>query len=76
MFLTLQPCALNPVAGGREESAPISVWRRLMVANELSEMQTKRITYPAFTLLMLVSSVAPNEKQSDVGRNFYLIYFS
>ncbi|GFR52700.1 hypothetical protein Agub_g15327 [Astrephomene gubernaculifera] len=40
--------------GTREEPAPVSCWRMLMVANEFNELQTIRITTPAFTLLMMV----------------------
>ncbi|GIL75629.1 hypothetical protein Vretimale_15152 [Volvox reticuliferus] len=40
--------------GTREEPAPVSCWRMLMVANEFNELQTVRVTYPAFTLLMMV----------------------
>ena len=43
-------------AGSREETSPISAWRTLLVANELNELQTKRVTYPAFTLILLVSA--------------------
>ncbi|KAG2452271.1 hypothetical protein HYH02_003295 [Chlamydomonas schloesseri] len=39
--------------GSREENAPISCWRMLMVANEFNELQTVRITSPAFTLLLV-----------------------
>ncbi|KAG2497180.1 hypothetical protein HYH03_004769 [Edaphochlamys debaryana] len=39
--------------GSREEPAPVSCWRMLMVANEWNELQTTRITYPAFTLLLM-----------------------
>ncbi|GLC73394.1 hypothetical protein PLESTF_001370600 [Pleodorina starrii] len=40
--------------GTREEPAPVSCWRMLMVANEFNELQTVRVTYPPFTLLMMV----------------------
>lgn len=40
--------------GGREEGAPVSCWRQLLVANEWSELQTQRLTNPSFTLLLLV----------------------
>ncbi|KAJ9523189.1 hypothetical protein QJQ45_024081 [Haematococcus lacustris] len=40
--------------GGREEEAPISAWRMLMLANELAELQTTRVTSTAFTMLMMV----------------------
>ncbi|PNW74089.1 hypothetical protein CHLRE_13g584901v5 [Chlamydomonas reinhardtii] len=39
--------------GSREENSPVSCWRMLMVANEFNELQTVRITSPAFTLLMV-----------------------
>lgn len=32
----------------------MSCWRMLMVANEFNELQTIRITYPPFTLIMMV----------------------
>ncbi len=38
--------------GGREEAAPVSCWRTLMVANEWNELQGARLTYPPFTLAM------------------------
>lgn len=40
--------------GGKEESAPVSAWRTLMVANEWNELQVKRGTYPALTLMLMV----------------------
>eukprot|EP00798_Chlamydomonas_sp_ICE-L_P019884 gene19884-26587_t len=39
--------------GSREETSAISAWRTLMIANEFAELQTKRITYPSFTLILL-----------------------
>ena len=44
-----------PRGGGREEAAPISCWRTLFVANEWNELQTLRLTSPAFSLFLLVS---------------------
>lgn len=43
--------------GNREEDAPTSAWRMLMVANEFAELQTMRVTYPPFTLLFFVSTI-------------------
>ncbi|EFJ50232.1 hypothetical protein VOLCADRAFT_116951, partial [Volvox carteri f. nagariensis] len=40
--------------GTREEPGAVSCWRTLMVANEFNELQTVRVTYPPFTLLMVV----------------------
>ncbi|KIY92883.1 putative Meckelin [Monoraphidium neglectum] len=40
--------------GGREEAAPVSCWRTLLVANEWNELQAARLTYPPFTLAMVV----------------------
>ncbi|CAD7702542.1 unnamed protein product [Ostreobium quekettii] len=40
--------------GGREESAPVSCWRMLFVANEWNELQAVRKTSPAFTMLCMV----------------------
>ena len=42
------PCCTN--AG-----APVSCWRTLLAANEWNELQTLRLTYPCFTLIMMVS---------------------
>lgn len=39
--------------GGKEEPSPVSCWRMLLLANEWSELQTKRVTIPAFTLLLM-----------------------
>ena len=36
--------------GGREEAAPVSCWRTLLVANEWAELQAARLTYPPLTL--------------------------
>jgi hypothetical protein len=36
--------------GGREEAAPVSCWRTLLVANEWNELQGARVTRPALTL--------------------------
>ena len=44
-----------PRGGGREEAAPVSCWRTLFVANEWNELQTLRLTSPAFSLFLLVS---------------------
>lgn len=38
----------------REEGAPISCWRTLLAANEWNELQTLRMTFPCFTLVMMV----------------------
>lgn len=40
--------------GGREAPAPVSCWRTLFIANEWNELQSERITRPAFTLFFLV----------------------
>ncbi len=37
----------------------MSAWRMLMVANEWNELQTVRVTYPPFTLLMMVGEAGP-----------------
>lgn len=49
--------------GAKEEPSPVSAWRMLMVANEWNELQTVRVTYPPFTLLMMVMIL--------VGANVY-----
>lgn len=52
-----------PRGGGREEAAPVSCWRTLFVANEWNELQTLRLTSPAFSLFLLVSSSQHNNQQ-------------
>jgi meckelin len=49
-----KPRRILAKAGGSEESAPVSCWRQMLVVNEWSELQTLRLTYPAFTLLFVV----------------------
>jgi len=41
-------------SGAREEAAPVSCWRTLIVANEWNELQTARMTSTPLTLLLLV----------------------
>ncbi len=45
-------------AGNREEDAPVSAWRTLLVANEFAELQTLRVTHLGFTWLMMVRACA------------------
>ncbi len=40
--------------GGGEIAAPVSCWRSLFVTNEWNELQARRQTTPAFTLILLV----------------------
>uniref|UniRef100_A0A7S3QKR7 Meckelin n=1 Tax=Dunaliella tertiolecta TaxID=3047 RepID=A0A7S3QKR7_DUNTE len=40
--------------GFREEDAEVSAWRLLFIANKFADLQTVRVTCPAFTLLMMV----------------------
>jgi len=42
-------------SGFREEDAEVSAWRLLTIVNKFAELQTYRVTCPAFTLLMMVS---------------------
>lgn len=41
--------------GAREEAAPVSAWRGLLVANEWNELQAARATRPALTLLAVAA---------------------
>lgn len=58
----------------RPVSASISCWRTLMIANEWCELQTIRVTYPPFTLIMMsmiligtnsiaVADITPNARE-------------
>ncbi|KAF5827901.1 Meckelin [Dunaliella salina] len=40
--------------GRGEEDADVSAWRLLLIANKFADLQTVRVTCPAFTLLMMV----------------------
>lgn len=56
-----KPRRILAKGGGKEEAGPISCWRTLLAANEWNELQTLRLTYPAFTLIMMVSVCVADE---------------